>query len=249
MPGYKAACRCRLGLRRVRSSVRAGVTYRAPSLLEDRGGCGTATTEVQKVEAVPLGASQLDHLISEPIGVVVSPRAGDWLVAGGIGVAERNVVVGGRRWRQSASFTGICHRGGSNAQDGEHGDNSRAQFWPHRKILHGRRVTGGPHLNTSDDRNERALAAPTAVSVLRPAWSPARRAVSSGYHVLLEMYDLVPKIPARRTTSGTSYRVKTQVTNSCGRGETGRRARFRSWSRKGWRFESSRPHVFPVQER
>ncbi len=28
----------------------------------------------------------------------------------------------------------------------------------------------------------------------------------------------------------------------CGRGETGRRARFRSWSREGWRFESSRPH-------
>ena len=27
-----------------------------------------------------------------------------------------------------------------------------------------------------------------------------------------------------------------------GRGETGRRARFRSWSREGWRFESSRPH-------
>jgi hypothetical protein len=29
---------------------------------------------------------------------------------------------------------------------------------------------------------------------------------------------------------------------SCGRGGTGRRARFRSWSRKGWRFKSSRPH-------
>ena len=29
----------------------------------------------------------------------------------------------------------------------------------------------------------------------------------------------------------------------CGRGESGRRARFRSWSRKGWRFESSRPHA------
>ena len=27
-----------------------------------------------------------------------------------------------------------------------------------------------------------------------------------------------------------------------GRGEAGRRARFRSWSREGWRFESSRPH-------
>ena len=38
-----------------------------------------------------------------------------------------------------------------------------------------------------------------------------------------------------------------QVTTSCGRGGTGRRARFRSWSRKGWRFKSSRPHVLPGQ--
>ena len=33
-----------------------------------------------------------------------------------------------------------------------------------------------------------------------------------------------------------------QVTSSCGRGGTGRRARLKSWSRKGWRFKSSRPH-------
>ena len=77
--------------------------------MEDRSGCGTATTEVQKVEAVAFGASQLNHLISKAIGVGVSPRAGGWLIAGSLGVAERNVIVGGRRCREPGSLTGICY--------------------------------------------------------------------------------------------------------------------------------------------
>ena len=36
--------------------------------------------------------------------------------------------------------------------------------------------------------------------------------------------------------------VNPQVTRSRGRGGTGRRAGFRSRSREGWRFDSSRPH-------
>jgi hypothetical protein len=41
---------------------------------------------------------------------------------------------------------------------------------------------------------------------------------------------------------GLALASKWRSEAACGRGETGRRARFRSWSRKGWRFDSSRPH-------
>ena len=94
-----------LGLVRVdRAAERAGARH-AALRLEDRRGRGAAAAEVDELEVVSAGPGQARELEGEPVaGVAPDARRGG-LVAGGVGVAERDVelrggrLLGGRRRR------------------------------------------------------------------------------------------------------------------------------------------------------
>jgi hypothetical protein len=77
--------------------------------------------------------------------------------------------------------------------------------------------------------------------VLESAAAPCLRSLL-GIKVVVQWFANGLQKRPRGSVGGSPCRIKMQVTSTCGRGGIGRRARFRSWSRKGWRFKSSRPH-------
>ena len=76
----------------VRFAVGPWSAQSAPVLLEDRRRGGAVAGEVPESEVVPLGLGHVDDLVGEAVRVPVCGRAGDRLVAGGIGVAHGHVV-------------------------------------------------------------------------------------------------------------------------------------------------------------